>query len=136
MRSVHFGRESGVEAEAEADASYLSFHPSLVSFLPSHLSLGGLLERPLFLDDLEDLLLSRERERLLRRRGGDLDLIRRGGEAGYERERFVAGSIDGWMGDSRGHERVRLSWGRRRPTAVEGRKRASERDDGGRFILC
>ena len=136
MRSVHFGRESGVEAEAEADPSYLSFHPSLKSFLPSHLSLGGLLERPLFLDDLEDLLLSRERERLLRRRGGDLDLIRRGGEAGYERERFVACSIDGWMGDSRGHERVRLSWGRRRPTAVEGRKRANEQDDGGRFILC
>ena len=96
MRSVHFGRESGVEAEAEADPSYLSFHPSLKSFLPSHLSLGGLLERPLFLDDLEDLLLSRERERLLRRRGGDLDLIRRGGEAGYERER-VRCVLDRWM---------------------------------------
>ena len=60
-----------------------SIHPLV---LPSHLSFGGLLDLPLFLDDLEDLLLSRERERLLRRRGGDLDL-RRGGEAGYERKK-------------------------------------------------
>ena len=80
--------------------TFPSIRPSLVSFLPSHLSLGGLLERPLFLDDLEDLLLSRERERLLRRRGGDLDLIRRGGEAGYERERVrcvLDRSMDGWV---------------------------------------
>ena len=77
--------------------TFPSIRPSLVSFLPSHLSLGGLLERPLFLDDLEDLLLSRERERLLRRRGGDLDLIRRGGEAGYERER-VRCVLDRWIG--------------------------------------
>ena len=60
-----------------------SIHPLV---LPSHLSFGGLLDLPLFLDDLEDLLLSRDLERLLRRRGGDLDL-RRGGEAGYERKK-------------------------------------------------
>ena len=88
MRSIHFWRESGVEAEAESDPSYLSSlkGPSIHPVLPSHLSFGGLLDLPLFLDDLEDLLLSRERERLLRRRGGDLDL-RRGGEAGYERKK-------------------------------------------------
>ena len=51
------------------------------------------MDLPLFLDDLEDLLLSRERERLLRRRGGDLDL-RRGGEAGYERKKVRCSMIE------------------------------------------
>ena len=82
MRSIRYWREIGVEA----DPSRLSSFADPWTILASHLSFGGLLDLPLFLDDLEDLLLSRERERLLRRRGGDLDL-RRGGEAGYERKK-------------------------------------------------
>ena len=77
MRSIRYWREIGVEA----DPSRLSSFADPWTILASHLSFGGLLDLPLFLDDLEDL--SRDPERLLRprRRGGDLDLLRRGGEA-------------------------------------------------------